>query len=96
MTNEELKKKICDIIAPYVSAYGDDERIADALIAAGIGDAKGAEYRADVAELVVHEFAELLGKGDAVKEKEFYNKWIGGAKKILSEKEFVKEEVCGE
>lgn len=32
MTNEELKKKICDIIAPYVSAYGDDERIADALI----------------------------------------------------------------
>lgn len=38
MTNEKLKKKICDIIAPYVSAYGDDERIADALIAAGIGD----------------------------------------------------------
>lgn len=38
MTNEELKKKICDIIAPYVSAYGDDERIADALIAVGIGD----------------------------------------------------------
>lgn len=36
MTNEELKKKICDIIAPYVSAYGDDERIADALIAAGL------------------------------------------------------------
>ena len=40
MSNEELKKKICDIIAPYVSAYGDDERIADALIAAGIGDVK--------------------------------------------------------
>ena len=38
MTNEELKKKICDIIAPYVSAYGDDERIADALIVAGIVD----------------------------------------------------------
>ena len=36
MTNEELKEKICDIIAPYVSAYGDDERIADALIAAGL------------------------------------------------------------
>ena len=40
MTNEELKKKICDIIAPYVSAWGNDERIADALIAAGIGDVK--------------------------------------------------------
>lgn len=38
MTNEELKKKICKIIAPYVSAWGDDERIDDALIAAGIGD----------------------------------------------------------
>lgn len=37
MTNEDLKKKICDIIAPYVSAYGDDERIVDALISAGIG-----------------------------------------------------------
>ena len=37
MTNEELRKKICDIIAPYVSAYGDDERIADALIANKFG-----------------------------------------------------------
>ena len=41
MNNEEMKKKIYDIIAPYVSAHGDDERIADALIAAGIGDLKG-------------------------------------------------------
>ena len=38
MKNEELKKKICKIIAPYVSAWGEDERIADALIAAQIGD----------------------------------------------------------
>ena len=36
--NEKLKKKICGIIAPYISTHGDDERIADALIAAGIGD----------------------------------------------------------
>lgn len=36
MTNEELKNKIIDIIAPYVSAYGEDEAIADALIAAGL------------------------------------------------------------
>lgn len=36
MTEQELREKICDIIAPYVSAYGDDERIADALIAAGL------------------------------------------------------------
>lgn len=32
------REKIIEVIAPYVSAYGDDERIADALIAAGIGD----------------------------------------------------------
>lgn len=36
MTNEELKEKIVDIIAPWVSAYGDDEAIANALIAAGL------------------------------------------------------------
>lgn len=29
------KEKIIEIIAPYVSAYGDDEAIADAIIAAG-------------------------------------------------------------
>ena len=46
MNNDELKKKICDIIAPYVSAYGDDERIADALIAAGIGDVSEWKHRA--------------------------------------------------
>lgn len=32
------REKIIKIIAPYVSAWGEDERIADALIAAGIGD----------------------------------------------------------
>ena len=57
MTNEELKEKICDIIAPYVSAYGDDERIADVLIAAGIGDVKEAEHRAEVAERAVYNMA---------------------------------------
>ena len=60
MTNEELKKKICDIIAPYVSAYGDDERIADALIAAGIGDVKEAEHRAEVAERELERYTVLI------------------------------------
>lgn len=32
------REKMIEVIAPYVSAYGDDEAIADALIAAGIGD----------------------------------------------------------
>lgn len=32
------REKIIKIIAPFVSAYGEDEAIADALIAANIGD----------------------------------------------------------
>lgn len=54
MTNEELKKKICDIIAPYVSAYGDDERIADALILEGIG------YVWDITEKAEKAIASLI------------------------------------
>ena len=36
MTEQELREKIKQIVAPYVSAWGDDERIADSLIAAGL------------------------------------------------------------
>ena len=54
MTNEEMKKKICDIIAPYVSAYGDDERIADALILEGIG------YVWDITEKAEKAIASLI------------------------------------
>lgn len=32
------REKMIEVIAPYVSAYGEDEAIADALIAANIGD----------------------------------------------------------
>ena len=54
MTNEDLKNKICDIIAPYVSAYGDDERIADALILEGIG------YVWDITEKAEKAIASLI------------------------------------
>lgn len=50
MKNEELKKKICKIIAPYVSTWGEDERIADALIAAQIGDVSGLKNHRLIAE----------------------------------------------
>ena len=60
MTKEELKKKICEIIAPYVSAWGEDERIANALIAAGYGDVKEAEHRAKV---LGRTLAIMKGKG---------------------------------
>lgn len=38
MNEQETREKIKEIVAPYVSAWGDDERIANDLIAAGIGD----------------------------------------------------------
>lgn len=44
------REKIIKIIAPYVAAYGEDETIADALIAADIGDISTWKYRAEVAE----------------------------------------------
>ena len=72
MTNDELKKKIVDVLIKvdeYVrneiikateehKAFltGDNQYyyiVADALIAAGIGDVKETEHRAVVAELVV-------------------------------------------
>lgn len=67
MTNEELKKKICKIIAPYVSAWGEDERIADALIAAGIVDKS--DY-ASMKETAVRYKAEVSKAGARVKEAE--------------------------
>ena len=44
------REKIIEVIAPYVSAWGDDEAIADALIAANIGDVTEYKHRAEVAE----------------------------------------------
>ena len=70
MNNEELKKKICDIIAPYVSAYGDDERIADALIAAGIGDVK--DLQAQVNALEMTNIALQAGYDDAEKDRLYW------------------------
>lgn len=61
MTNEELKKKICEIIDSSCSFYCgsnvhmDDEQendIADALIAAGIGDVKDVEAEANRYEML--------------------------------------------
>ena len=62
MNNDELKNKITEILTenlrwePYYFisrgiAYEEDlQKIADALIAAGIGDVKAAERRAKVVE----------------------------------------------
>lgn len=70
MTNDELKEKICEIIDSSCSFYCgsnvhmDDEQenaIADALIAAGIGDVKDVEHRAKTLERAFRDFlAEYL------------------------------------
>lgn len=41
------REKIIKIIAPFISAYGEDEAIADALIAANIGDVTAHEAEAE-------------------------------------------------
>lgn len=50
MTEQKTRGKICEIIAPYVSAWGDDTTIADALIAAGIGDVSKLKNHRVIAE----------------------------------------------
>ena len=80
MTNEELKKKIVEVLKPVIRAGNiscNEEnackkcwfpceiertagRLADALIAAGIGDVKEAEHRAIVAELVVKNLNDIF------------------------------------
>ena len=71
MTNEELKKKIISALqsVEFVTEKGwcgqcislrlDYSAIADALIAAGIGDIREAEYRAEVAERALDKATEL-------------------------------------
>lgn len=72
MTNEELKKKIVDIVRywyvnekdyGYIFDFHIEEKInaiADALIAAGYGDVKEAEHRAARAERALKNFAENI------------------------------------
>ena len=101
MNNDELKKKIVDIIQmklqecplqPLGITYGEAaEYVADALIAAGIGDVKDTEHRAEVAERALKNLAKLCAKGaryylqsdKAVKEREreLYDEWIKQAEK---------------
>ena len=65
------REKIIEIIAPFISAYGEDEAIADALIAAGIGDLKEAERKAKVLERAFRNF--LAEYFTAVNEQNSYD-----------------------
>ena len=55
MKNEELKKKIIEIISPYVVERWH-EHIADALIVAGIGDVKEAEMERKAYEVAASQY----------------------------------------
>lgn len=86
MNNEELKKKICEIIAPYVSAWGEDERIADALIAAGIRDMSDIRSLADNVMLsVIAHKAEVSSMEQRAKEAEHRAEVAERALKIATE-----------
>lgn len=58
MTEQELREKIKQIVAPYISAWGDDDAIADSLIVNGIGDVSEWKHRAKRAEKTMIRLAE--------------------------------------
>lgn len=61
------KEKIISIIAPYVSAFGEDAAIADALIAANIGDVT--EYKKTIRDLNTDVVAyRALSKADTLEQ----------------------------
>lgn len=82
------REKIIEVIAPYVSAYGEDEAIANALIEAGIGDVKETEHRAERTERafskLVHEMYEH-GIRPMCDEKFFVESRLKDSEKELAE-----------
>ena len=74
------REKIIEIIAPFVSAYGEDGAIADALISAGIGDVT--EYKKTICDLNMDVVAyRALSKADD------FEQIIEGQKSLMDEYE---------
>ena len=81
MNNDELKKKI-DLI--FTDCFYGEKLVADALIAAGIGDVKEAQYRAEIIDLALDKMAEFVYETSA--EREMWKKeFIKQAEKELAE-----------
>lgn len=107
MNNDELKKKILSIVrgamleADELPFLETTDNIAEALIAAGIGDVKEAEHRAARAERALKNRAishvskcfpnEISGLENCV--QEVYEAWIYQAEKELEEENGGKKEV---
>lgn len=106
MNNDELKKKILSIVrgamleADELPFLETTDNIADALIAAGIGDVKEAEHRAKVAEWALKDRAaycatycvtegmdwfSLTSVAIEAHAKELYKSWRRKAEKELAE-----------
>ena len=74
------REKIIEIIAPFISAYGEDEAVADALIAANIGDVT--EYKKTICDLNMDVVAyRALSKADTLEQI------IEGQKSLVNEYE---------
>lgn len=72
------REKIVEIIKPFISAYGEDEAIADALIAANIGDVT--EYKKAIRDLNTDVVAyRALSKADTLEQI------IEGQKSLIDE-----------
>lgn len=57
------REKIIKVIAPFVSAYGEDEVIADALIEAGYGDISNLTVENEVLQRDVDNLMRTLEEG---------------------------------
>lgn len=65
MTEQEMREKICEIISPYVSAWGDDTAIVDALIEAGLRFGENHTATFNMAQLDrINELERRLGEAE--------------------------------
>ena len=91
MTNEEMKKKIVDVInaadISVVLRRDDIIILADALIAAGIGDVKEVEHRVAVAERALkHAVNVYIAHTETSSQKKWWYKYfLREAEKELAE-----------
>lgn len=91
LTNEELKKKIVEIISPYVVERWHD-KISDALIASVIGDVK--DLQAQVDSLEITNIALQAGYDDAEKDRLYWVDKYKEAERRAEKAEQLKNQYC--
>lgn len=93
MNNEELKKRILETIQDLWIDYPPEaSEVADALIAAVIGEVKETKHRAEIMELALDKMAEFVYETSA--EQEMWKKeFIKQAEKELAEENSGKKKI---